>query len=152
MRWTLRTGAQQLVLSTDRAAPFAGAVMLSDTNQAAALLRDLSYDAANMKALRQIHDELVGSHNARSRADTLILAEVMGRVAAGRLYVFEPGHRIVANYDPIEEPDEDWEDAEALAPTPPPAEAPEPAPSPAVLAQVAALQHAAQSGAPFCDE
>lgn len=152
MRWMLRDGARQLVLSTDRAAPFAGAILIEDPNAAAYLLRNMSYDPANMKLLRQMYDEFVGSHDARSRADTLILAELMGRVAAARLFAFEHGRQIVASYEPIEEDPVEWEAAEAIAAEPEPAAPQEPKASPAMIAQAQALQNAAQDGAPFCDE
>lgn len=155
MRWILRNGPVKLVLSTDRGAPFEGAVMVDDATSAASALRELSYDPDNMKVLRQVHLELVASHNARSRADTLLLAELMGQVAGRRLFLFEPGHSYSLTYDVVPEPAEDdglWEEAEPLLTSEPAAPAPEPAPSPAVLAQAAALKHAAQSGAPFCEE
>lgn len=153
MRWILRDGPRQLVLSTERGAPFEGAVLVEDSTAAASTLRDLSYDPGNMKSLRQIHVELVDSHNARSRADTLVLAELMGQVAARRLYLFEQGRTLNFTYN-LPEPEEELaEEAEALVTTPPPpAPEPEPAPSPAVIAQAEALRQAASSGAPFCEE
>ncbi len=154
MRWILRDGPAQLVLSTERGAPFEGAVLVDDATSAASTLRELSYDPDNMKVLRQIHVELVASHNARSRADTLLLAELMAQVAARRLFLFEQGRSYNFTYE-VPEPAEDdtlWEEAEALVTDEPPPPAPEPAPSPAVLAQAAALKQAAQAGAPFCEE
>lgn len=155
MRWLLRDGPRQLVLSTERGAPFEGAVLVDDSTAAASTLRDLAYDPANLKELRRIHMELVDSANERSRADTLVLAELMGQVAARRLFLFEQGRTLSFTYDvpAADEEDELWEEGEALvADEPPPPPAPEPAPSPAVLAQAAALQQAARAGAPFCEE
>lgn len=154
MRWILRDGPTQLVLSTERGAPFEGAVLVDDSTAAASSLRELSYDPDNMKVLRQIHVELVGSHNARSRADTLLLAELMGQVAARRLFLFEQARSFGFTYEVPKagEDDDLWEEAEALSTSEPPPSAPEPAPSPAVLAQAAALKQAASSGAPFCEE
>lgn len=154
MRWILRDGPAQIVLSTERGAPFEGAVLMDDASAAASTLRELSYDPDNMKVLRQIHVELVASHNARSRADTLLLAELMAQVAARRLFLFEQGRTYGFTYEAPEPAEDDslWEDAEALVTHEPPPPAPEPAPSPAVLAQAAALKHAAESGAPFCEE
>lgn len=153
MRWILRDGPRQLVLSSERGAPFEGALLIEDSTAAASVLRNLSYDSDNMKTLRQIHTELVDSHNARSRADTLVLAELMGQVAARRLFLFEQGRTLNFTYDLPEPEQELTEDAEALVAEPaPPAPEPEPAPSAAVLAQAEALKHAAQTGAPFCEE
>jgi hypothetical protein len=154
MRWILRDGPSQLVLSTERGAPFEGAVLVDDPTAAASSLRELSYDPDNMKVLRQIHVELVASHNARSRADTLLLAELMGQVAARRLFLFEQARSFNFTYEVPEagEDDDLWEEAEALTTHEPAPPAPEPAPSPAVLAQAAALKHAAGAGAPFCEE
>ncbi len=155
MRWILRDGPAKLVLSTERGAPFEGAELVDDPTSAAATLRELSYDPENMKVLRQVHSELVASHNARSRADSLLLAELMGQVAARRLYLFEPGRSYNLAYDVVPDPAEDddvWEEAEPLLTSEPPPVTPEPAPSPAVLAQAAALKQAAHSGAPFCEE
>jgi hypothetical protein len=155
MRWILRNGPAQLVLSTERGAPFEGAVLVDDSTAAASSLRELSYDPDNMKVLRQIHVELIGSHNARSRADTLLLAELMGQVAARRLFLFEQARSFDFTYEVPEagEDDELWEEAEALVTSEEaPAAAPEPAPSAAVLAQAAALKQAAGAGAPFCEE
>jgi len=153
MQWLLRDGPRQFVLSTQRGAPFEGAVLVDDSTAAASILRTLAYDEDNLRALRKIHTDLISSHNARSRADTLILAELMGQVAARRLYLFEQNHTVSLTYDlpPEDEEQELLEDAEQLRaePEPPP---PEPAPSPLVLAQAAALKDAAQSGAPFCEE
>jgi len=154
MRWILRDGPVQLVLSTERGAPFEGAVLVDDATSAASTLRELSYDPENMKVLRQIHAELVASHNARSRADTLLLAELMGQVAARRLFLFEPGrsYELVYDVSKAAEDDDMWEEAEPLLTSEPAPSEPEPPPSPAVLAQAAALRQAAQSGAPFCEE
>lgn len=153
MRWILRDGPRQLVLSTDRGAPFEGAQLLEDSTAAASALRDVSYSPENLKTLRQIHTELLGSHNARSRADTLVLAELMGQVAARRLYLFEQGRTVNFTYDLPDAEDDLAEEAEDLiTETPPPPPAPEPAPSPVVLAQAEALRQAAQTGAPFCEE
>jgi hypothetical protein len=154
MRWILRDGPRQLVLSTDRGAPFEGAVLVDDPTSAAAALRELSHEPENMKILRQVHSDLVASHNERSRADSLLLAELMGQIAARRLHLFERGFSHDLSYDLPEAAEDDdlWEEAEPLLTSEPPAPAPEPAPSPAVLAQAAALKQAAQSGAPFCEE
>lgn len=155
MRWILRDGPTTLVLSTDRGAPFEGAMLVDDPTSAAATLRELSYDPENMKVLRQVHEELVASHNARSRADTLLLAELMGQIAARRLHLFERGRSYDLSYDVVPKAAEDddlWEDAEPLLTNEPPPPTPEPAPTPAVLAQAAALKDAAKSGAPFCEE
>jgi len=153
MRWLLRDGPRQLVLSTEQGAPFAGALLMEDSTAAASTLRNLSYDPSNMKTLRQIHVEMVDSHNARSRADTLVLAELMGQLAARRLYMFEQGRTLNFTYDLPEPEEEIWEESEPLDATPaPPPAAPEPAPSPVVLAQAEALREAAQTGAPFCEE
>jgi hypothetical protein len=157
MRWILRDGPVQLVLSTERGAPFEGALLVDDATSAASTLRELSYDPENMKILRHVHAELVAAHNARSRADTLLLAELMGQVAARRLFLFEPGRSYDLTYDVRSAPAEDdgvWEDAEPLLTNEPPPPEPEPEapPSPAVLAQAAALRQAARSGAPFCEE
>lgn len=153
MRWLLRDGPRQLVLSTERGAPFEGAVLVDDSTAAASTLRNLAYEPDNMRTLRQVHMELVDSPNERSRADTLMLAELMGQVAARRLFLFEQGRTLGFTYDvPEAEEDELWEDAEPLELSEPPPPAPEPAPSPAVLAQAAVLKQAAQSGAPFCEE
>jgi hypothetical protein len=155
MRWLLRDGPRQLVLSTDRGAPFEGAVLVDDATSAASALRELSYEPENMKILRQVHSDLVASHNERSRADSLLLAELMGQIAARRLYLFERGFSHDLSYDVVPAATEDddlWEEAEPLLTHEPPPPEPEPAPSPAVLAQAAALKHAAQSGAPFCEE
>lgn len=157
MRWILRDGPRNLVLSTDRGAPFEGAVLIDDPTTVASALRELSYDPENMKILRQVHEELVASHNARSRADALLLAELMSQVAARRLHLFERGRSYDLTYDVrASEPAEDddlWEEAEPLlTDDEPPLAAPEPPPSPVVLAQAAALKQAAQSGAPFCEE
>ncbi len=155
MRWILRDGPRNLVLSTDRGAPFEGALLVDDPTSIASMLRELSYEPENMKVLRQVHEELVASHNARSRADTLLLAELMSQVAARRLYLFEQGRSYELTYDAKKPAEDDglWEEAEPLldGDEPEPA-APEPPPSPAVLAQAAALKQAAQSGAPFCEE
>lgn len=155
MRWILRDGPMQLVLSTERGAPFEGAVLVDDATSAASTLRELSHDPDNMKVLRQIHSELVAAHNARSRADTLLLAELMGQVASRRLFLFEPGRSYNLTYDVKSAPAEDddvWEEAEPLLTSEPPPPVPEAPPTPAVLAQAAALREAAQSGAPFCEE
>jgi hypothetical protein len=155
MRWILRNGPVRLVLSTERGAPFEGAVLVDDATTAASTLRELAYEPENMKVLRQIHMELIASHNARSRAETLVLAELMSQVAARRLYLFEPGRSYDLAYDVAKAPAEDdglWEEAEPLLTSEPPEPVPEPAPSPAVLAQAAALKEAARSGAPFCEE
>jgi len=153
MRWLLRDGPRQLVLSTEQGAPFEGALLVEDSTSAASTLRDLSYDPSNMKSLRQIHAELVATPNARSRADTLVLAELMGQLAARRLYLFEQGRTHNFTYDLPEPVDTEWEETEALVTDPPPpVSAPPPAPSPAVLAQADALRQAAQTGAPFCEE
>jgi hypothetical protein len=155
MRWILRGGPAQLVLSTERGAPFEGAELVDDPTSAASTLRELSYDPENMKVLRQVHAELVASHNARSRADTLLLAELMGQIAARRLFLFERGRAYHFTYDVVPDPVEDddaWEEAEPLLSSEPPPPAPESPPSPAVLAQAAALKLAARSGAPFCEE
>lgn len=152
MRWLLRDGPRQLVLSTSRGAPFEGAQLIEDSTHAASVLRNLAYDAENMKVLRQIHIELVDSHNARSRADTLVLAELMGQVAAHRLNLFEQGRSLSVTIEAPEPMEAEWEDAEALASPPPPPPEPEPPPSPTVLAQAEALRKAAQAGAPFCEE
>lgn len=142
------------MLSTDRGAPFEGAVLLDDSTAAASALRNLAYDPDNIKTLRQVHLELVDRTNERSRADTLVLAELMGQVAARRLFLFEQGrtHNFTHVLPVPEEDDEPWEDAEDLVANEAPAPAPEPAPSPAVLAQAAALRQAARAGAPFCEE
>ncbi|MCX4243841.1 hypothetical protein [Paraliomyxa miuraensis] len=153
MRWVLRDGPRQLVLSTERGAPFEGAILVEDSAAAASTLRNLAYEPANMKGLRHVHMELVNSPNERSRADTLVLAELMAQVAAKRLFVFEQGRVLNFTYDvpPPEDEEDIWEEAEPLmASEPPPT--PEPAPSPAVLAQAAALKQAASAGAPFCEE
>ncbi|MCA9707449.1 MAG: hypothetical protein KDK70_16475 [Myxococcales bacterium] len=153
MRWILRDGPRQLVLSTERGAPFEGAVLFEDSTGAASALRNLSYDLENMKTLRQIHMELVDSPNTRSRADTLVLAELMGQVAARRLYLFEQGRTLNFTYDLPEPEQELAADAEDLVTEPPPpASEPLPPPSPVVLAQAEALRQAAHSGAPFCEE
>jgi hypothetical protein len=154
MRWILRDGPARLVLSTERGAPFEGAVLVDDPTAAASALRELSHDPDNMKVLRQIHTELVASHNARSRADTLLLAELMGQVAARRLYLFEQGRTYDFTYEVPEATEDDdlWEEAEPLLTNEPPPSTPEPVASPAVRAQAAALKQAAQSGAPFCEE
>lgn len=153
MQWILRDGPRQLVLSTERGAPFQGALLLEDSTAAASALRNLSYDMGNMKTLRQIHTELVDSHNARSRADTLVLAELMGQVAARRLYLFEQGRTVSFTYNLPEPEQELAEEAEDLVvePAAAPPE-PEPTPTPVVLAQAQALRNAAQTGAPFCEE
>ena len=152
MQWLLRDGSQQLMLSTDRAAPFAGAIMVNDPNAAASMLRNVSYDPEYMKTLRQIHADLTDSYNSRSRSDTLIIAEVMSLLASSRLYLFQEMQRINVTYEIPEEQDQDLaDDAIPLEaePEPPP---PEPAPSPVVLAQADALKKAAETGSPFCEE
>ena len=152
MQWLLRDGSQQLMLSTDRAAPFAGAIMVNDPNAAASMLRNVSYDPEYMKTLRQIHADLTDSYNSRSRSDTLIIAEVMSLLASSRLYLFQQMQRINVTYEIPEEQDQDLaDDAIPLEaePEPPP---PEPAPSPVVLAQADALKKAAETGSPFCEE
>lgn len=141
------------MLSTQRGAPFEGALLVDDSTFGASVLRALAHDPGNLKTLRQIHTELVDSHNARSRADTLVLAELMGQLAAGRLFLFEQSRVANFTYD-LPEPDDEqelWDEAEDLVAEAPPPE-PEPAPSPLVLAQAAALKNAATTGAPFCEE
>ena len=155
MRWILRAGSTQLVLSTDRGAPFEGAVLIDDPTSAAATLRELSHEPEAMKVLRQVHAELVASHNERSRAESLLLAELMGQIAARRLYLFERGYSYDLSYDVVpaaKEDDDIWEEAEPLLTSEEAPPEPEPPPSAAVVAQAAALKHAALSGAPFCEE
>ncbi|MEM7155978.1 MAG: hypothetical protein AAF799_24210 [Myxococcota bacterium] len=151
MQWLLR-GSQQLMLSTTRAAPFAGAVMVNDPHSAAAMLRTVSFDPEQMKTLRQIHTDLTESHNSRTRSDTLVVAEIMSLLATSRLYLFEQTRDFGLTFDVPENEDQDLaEDAVVLEaePEPPP---PEPKPSPVVLAQADALKKAAESGSPFCEE
>lgn len=153
MQWVLRDGSRELTLSTERAAPFAGAMLVDDTGAAASTLRNLAFDPSNLKTLRRIYAELVDGNTARSRADTLVIAELMGLLTSSRLFLFDRGRSIVLNFEPVTSAeDEGWDDAEALTATPEPVPEPEPAPSPAVLAQAAALRQAASTGAPFCEE
>lgn len=129
-------------------------MLVDDSAAAASTLRNLAYEPSNMKELRRVHMELVNSPNERSRADTLVLAELMGQVAARRLFVFEQGRTLNITYDvpPPEAEDDLWDEASPLVEREAAPPAPEPAPSPAVLAQAAALRQAASSGAPFCEE
>ena len=153
MQWVLRDGSRQLTLSTERAAPFAGAMLVDDTGAAASTLRNLAFDPSNMKTMRRIYAELVDGNSARSRADTLVIAELMGLLTASRLFLFDRGRSIALTFEPVPEADEEWEDSEALAAEPePPPPPPEPAPSPAILAQADALRQAASTGSPFCEE
>ncbi|MCA9653507.1 MAG: hypothetical protein H6712_29010 [Myxococcales bacterium] len=150
----MRDGSRQLTVSTERAAPFAGAVMVDDTGAAASMLRNLSFDPTNMTTLRRIYAELIDGHTARSRADTLVIAELMALLTASRLFLFDRSRSVVLTFEPVPPASEgEWEDSESLAAEPeaPPAAA-EPAPSRAVLAQAAALKQAAHSGSPFCEE
>ncbi|MCH9679876.1 MAG: hypothetical protein K0V04_00455 [Deltaproteobacteria bacterium] len=153
MRWLLRDGPQQLVLSTERGAPFEGAVMVEDSTAAASALRHLAYNAENMKTIRQIHADMTDSHNSRSRADTLVLAEIMSLVATRRMYMFEQSRTVVLNYQvPEAADDEGWDDEGEVVYAAPPPPPPEPVATPAMIAQAAALRQAAESGAPFCEE
>ncbi|MEX1368717.1 MAG: hypothetical protein AB1Z98_36655 [Nannocystaceae bacterium] len=154
MQWILRDGSRQLTISTGRGAPFAGAVRVDDPGAAASLLRNLAFDPANLKTLRRIYAELVDGHTARSRVDTLIIAEIMGLLTSSRLYLFDRERPMGGlDFDPVEPEDaEPWDDAEVLAAEPAPEPQPAPAPSVAVIAQAAALREAATTGAPFCEE
>lgn len=153
MQWVLRDGSRQLTLSTERAAPHAGALLVDDTGAAASMLRNLAFDPSNLKTMRRIYAEMIDENSARSRADTLVIAELMGLITSSRLHLFDRERSLVLNFDPVQPEQEQWEDSEALAaepePAPPP---PEPAPSPTILAQADALREAAATGSPFCEE
>ena len=153
MRWFLWEGSRQLVLSTERARSAEGTAVQPERRVAISSLRSLAENPHNMRALRLVHIELVGGQYARTRADAVIVAEVMGLLASRRLYLVEDRASVVPNVEVPQAPeDELWEHARSLVAEQPPPPPPELAPSMAVIAQAAALKQAAASGAAFCEE